>query len=387
MATVGIGVIGCGLRARALVGQMLARSKHVKVTAVCDVSPKAAASAKEAFGNHATVHADYHDLVADPNVQWVMVGSWNCYHAEQVVAAFQAGKNVFCEKPLAVTVDDCLAMRDAWRTSKKAFFIGYTLRYSPMYRKVQELLTAGAIGRPISLEFNETLAFGHGGYIHADWRRDSKLAGPHILEKCSHDVDLVNWMLGSLAVKAASFGGCNFFTPQYRHRVDEIGLAPDGRRSYCEQRGVPGLDPPLADPFGPDKDIVDNQVAILEYENSVRASFHTNLNAALPERRLYICGTEGAIRAGMAPNQIELCRIAWDATPEIVTTAASGKHGGGNTILTDSLLASMIHDAPPDTSMTDGVTSAITCLGIDEAMRTGTVVDLRPTWRRAGLMP
>lgn len=385
METIGIGVIGCGLRARALVGQMLDRSRHIQVRAVCDVSPQAAASAKAAFGGHAAVYADYHALVADPNVQWVMVGSWNCYHAQQVIAAFQAGKNVFCEKPLAITVDDCLAMRDAWRASGKSCFVGYTLRYSPMYRKVQELLAAGAIGQPISLEFNETLAFGHGGYIHADWRRDSKLAGPHILEKCSHDVDLVNWMLGALALKAASFGGCDFFTPRYRHRADEVGLAPNGRKPYCDPRGMPGFDPPLADPFAPDKDIVDNQVAILEYDNRVRATFHTNLNAGLPERRLYICGTEGAIRAGLAPNQIELCRIAWDAKPETITTA-SGKYGGGNVILADSLIASMVHGAPPETSITDGLTSAITCLAIDEAMRTGTVIDLSPTWRRAGLL-
>ena len=113
METIGIGVIGCGLRARALVGQMLERSKHIRVTAVCDVSPQAAASAREAFGGQATLHADYHALVADPAVQWVLVGSWNCYHAGQVIAAFQAGKNVFCEKPLAITTKEVDAMIDA----------------------------------------------------------------------------------------------------------------------------------------------------------------------------------------------------------------------------------------------------------------------------------
>lgn len=386
METVGIGVIGCGLRAKTLVGQMLAKSKRVEVRAVCDVSEKAAAAGREAFGGKATIHKDYRDLVADPAVEWVMIGSWNCCHAEQVIAAFEAGRNVFCEKPLAITIEDCLAMREAWRASGRAFTIGYTLRYSPMYRKVQELIASGAIGAPVSLEFNETLSFGHGGYIHADWRRNTKLAGPHILEKCSHDVDLVNWMIGSLAVKAASFGGCDFFTPRYRRRIDEIGPAPDGKKAYCDWWDVLGHNPPPADPFGADKDIIDNQVAILEYGNGVRASFHTNLNAGIPERRMYICGTHGAIRAGMAPNQIELCRIAWDARPEIVTTNASGEHGGGDAILADSLIASMADGAPPVTSMTDGLTSALTCLGIDEAMRAGTVVDLRPAWRRAGLM-
>ena len=62
-------------------------------------------------------------------------------------------------------------------------------------------------------------------------------------------------------------------------------------------------------PFDSNKDIVDNQVAIIEYENSVRATFHTNLSSGLPERRMYICGTKGTIRGDVNNGLIEVQRI------------------------------------------------------------------------------
>jgi len=55
------------------------------------------------------------------------------------------------------------------------------------------------IGDVVSMEFNETLNFNHGGYIMGDWRRKTDLSGGHLLEKCSHDYDLVNWILNSKA--------------------------------------------------------------------------------------------------------------------------------------------------------------------------------------------
>ena len=109
-----------------------------------------------------------------------MIASWNCQHREQTVAAFEAGKHVFCQKPLALTVGECVEMLDAWKKSGKMFNIGFTLRYSPHYRKINEIIASGKIGQVISMEFNETLEFNHGGYIMGDWSRLIKNAGSHL---------------------------------------------------------------------------------------------------------------------------------------------------------------------------------------------------------------
>jgi Predicted dehydrogenases and related proteins len=133
------------------------------------------------------------------------------------VAALAAGKNIFLEKPLATTLEDCLAIRSAQKKSGAQVFFGFCLRYAPHFRRVKQIVTSGDLGDILSFEFNETLFFSHGGYIVGNWRRLTKNAGPHILEKCSHDMDIANWLLGSRAVRVASFGGRNFFTPKYKH--------------------------------------------------------------------------------------------------------------------------------------------------------------------------
>jgi predicted dehydrogenase len=377
MGTIGVGLIGCGGRLGGVVWGVRDESAgEIDFRAVYDPNPEAVAETKRLFNEDMTVYDSYDALVTDPAIDWVMIGSWNCAHAAQAIAAFNAGKHVFCEKPLATTLPDCLAMYAAWQRSGKTFTIGFTLRYSPHYLRIKELLESGIIGQLVSMEFNETLHFAHGGYIHADWRRLTANAGTHLLEKCCHDVDLVNWFVGSRARRVASFGGCDFFTPANAHHMERLGRDPEnGRLAYSNLwREHP------VDPFHAEKDIIDNQVAIIEFENRVRATFHTNCNAGIPERRMYLVGTEGALRADVIAGTIQVQRNGFGTQIEDLSTDASGGHGGGDNILCRSIAESILHGAPSHTSLTDGLNAAVTCFGIDDAMTTGTVVDMAPYW-------
>lgn len=376
-----LGLIGCGARLRVIVQELLKATDQVEITALNDPDPRAIEAIRDEFHTEATVHDDFRRLVRDPAVDWVMIGSWNCHHAGHAIAAFEAGKDVFCEKPLATTLPDCLAIRDAWNASGRSFTIGFTLRYSPHFVRLKKMLAEGGIGRIVSLEFNETLRFGHGGFIHADWRRHTAVAGSHLLEKCCHDIDLVNWLVGSNVRRVASFGGLDFFRPENVGHMKRLGRDPvTGRTAY--RHFVEGQE---LDPFTSEKDIVDNQVAILEFANGVRATFHTNCNSAIPERRMYICGTEGALRADVLTGRIEFSRIGFDSTIEDMSAGVSGQHGGGDEVLGQSLADSMLHGTPPCATLDDGLRAAITCFGIDEALATGAVVDLSDYWKQARL--
>lgn len=376
-----IGVIGCGGRIRCVLKNIPGLGSDIVIAAIYDPSEVSLRAIREEFSlRDCTVCESWQELVALPELDWVFVGSWNCAHAEQVIGAFTAGKHVFCEKPLATTEADCLAVLRAWRASGRLFTIGFTLRYSPHYRKIKELLTQGAIGQLISMEFNETIGFNHGGYIHGNWRRLRENAGTHLLEKCCHDIDLVNWFVGSPAQRVASFGGCDFFTPANRHHQDRIGPSPKGAIAYEEWP-----DPWRQNPFTSNKDIYDNQVAILEFANHVRATFHTNCNCALPERRMYLCGTEGTLRADVISGRLEVSRIGWQYDTQIIPPAAQGGHGGGDEVLGPSLAASILRDEPPFTGVEDGLRSAFTAYALDQAADEGRVVDLTDIWRRAEL--
>jgi predicted dehydrogenase len=378
--TIHIGVIGCGGMGRAVLRQLLACDERLEVVGLYDPDPAAVQKARAGLKGAPAACPDLASLLAIPSLQWVMIASWNCFHHDQVIAAFQAGKHVFCQKPLALTAAECARIRKAWKRSGRSFHIGFTLRYSPHYRRIRELLAEGRIGRLISMEFNETLDFNHGGYIMGDWRRLRACAGTHLLEKCCHDVDLANWMVGARAARVASFGGLNFFTPDNAHHAERIGSNEEGAGAYRTWGGPINLDP-----FTSDKNIVDNQVAIIEYENEVRATFHTNCNAGIPERRMYLLGTEGALRADVLAGRIELRRIGFDTRIEDLSTSAQGGHGEGDAVLARELAESMLHGTPPSVGMDEGIRSAVTCFAIDEAMDTGRVVDVAPLWPEAGL--
>lgn len=383
MAKVGVGLIGSGGRLRGVFSEVLKATQDVEMRALFDPLEASRTAALEQFNPKAVVHDSLDAIVNDPNIDWVMIGSYNCCHAEQVIAAFEAGKHVFCEKPLALSLEDGVAMREAWKKSGKMFTIGFTLRYSPHYRQIKKMIDDGLVGNIISMEFNETLDFNHGGFIHNNWRRKLELAGSHLLEKCSHDVDLTNMMLGSLAMRVASFGNLRFFIPENEKFIEAFGANPEnGDIPFDWQKYQTGQ---AQNPFTADKSILDNQVAILQYANGVNVMFHTNCASAIPERRMYICGDKGTIRADVISGKIDYCKLGWNEKIADYSTNSAGGHGGGDTILGESIAASMLRGEPSVTSINDGLTSAITCFAIDKAQESGTIVDLTDRWKAAGI--
>jgi predicted dehydrogenase len=378
----GMGVIGCGSRPRHLVRQLLAAGSAIEVRALFDPAPAAREAALKDFGAGTRVCSSAEELVEAKGVDWVMVASPNCFHKDHVLAALAAGKHVFCEKPLATTAEDCLAIRDAWEKSGRRFFFGFCLRYSPFYRNLHEILASGKIGQILSFEFNETLGFNHGGYIMGNWRRHREMAGTHLLEKCCHDIDLANWFTASLPVRAASFGGLSFFRPEHERHIVRLGRNDRGDQAYqvWEDFG-------RVNPFTAHKSIVDHQVAILEYASGVKGTFHTNCNAGIPERRFYILGSEGAIRADALSGKLEYKPVGFEVPTTLFDCTSGGGHHGGDEFLLADFASCMLEQKSPSVGIEEGIEAAFACFGIDEALDAGTVVNLLPRWRQAGIDP
>lgn len=372
----GVAVLGAGNRARYVVKNLL-RDSGGAVRVVSAFDPDRTLldeTLRKIWGSSdALAASSAEEAIHAPGVDWVMVFSPNSCHRDHILAAFAAGKDVFAEKPLATTIDACKEISEAQRRSGRVFATGFVLRYAPIYRRAKELLDSGMFGRLLLIEGNENIAPDHGGYIMCNWRRLTKFAGPHILEKCCHDLDLINWFCGSLPSRVASFGGRDFFKPENNRLMEKYG----------EKTFKSWWDPHAqATPFTDDTDLMDNQVSIAEFRNRIRVTFTATMSNAIPERRLSFACAEGTMKLNLYSNIIRYRRLGDEGVTEL--NFSGDGHGGGDSYIMKELYETMSRGVPPKYSGAEGLRSAVFALALDQAARNGEIVDLEPVWKALG---
>lgn len=124
---------------------------------------------------------------------------------------------------------------------------------------------------------------------------------------------------------------------------------------------------------------------ILEYANGVRAIFHTNCNAGIPERRMYFLGSNGSLRADLVTGKLEVAEIGWESKIETIPQTAPDGHGGGDPVMAAALAQTVLTGEAPLASIKEGICSAVTALGMDLSCQEGRIVDLSPFWEKANI--
>jgi len=184
-----IGMIGCG----GIANHHAKRIKDVEdaqIVHCSDVSGDAAAQMAEEYG--AAAHdTDYHALLDDKDVDAVYVCLPTFLHRDAVVAAAEAGKHIFCEKPIAMTSQHAQEMIDACAKAKVTFMIGFVRRYDPHWGKVGELVKAGRVGRPAIWRHCSA-----GGGPARPWFLDREQGGGPLIDGAVHDYDFLRSMFG-----------------------------------------------------------------------------------------------------------------------------------------------------------------------------------------------
>lgn len=173
--------------------EALAAIPNVELYAVCTRNPERLGDIQKKFGV-SKVFSDYHAMLADPEVEAVSITTMWDQHAAPAIAALQAGKHVFLEKPMASNLADCDAIIDAAKTAKGFFMVGHICRFNPRYAAAKQEIAAGKIGRIISMYSRRNLQAWVGASV-------LDKIGP-IIGDCVHDTDLMFWFSGSRAISA-----------------------------------------------------------------------------------------------------------------------------------------------------------------------------------------
>ncbi|MFK4358402.1 MULTISPECIES: Gfo/Idh/MocA family oxidoreductase [Rhodococcus] len=147
-ASVAVGLIGAGWIGRFHGESVALRIPGTRLVAVADPAPGAAASLIERVSPDARAYTDALELIADPTVEAVLISTPASTHTDLVVAAAEAGKHVFCEKPMALTLEDADRAIGACAANNVALQVGFNRRFAADFAAAHDVITSGGIGTP-----------------------------------------------------------------------------------------------------------------------------------------------------------------------------------------------------------------------------------------------
>jgi myo-inositol 2-dehydrogenase / D-chiro-inositol 1-dehydrogenase len=194
-----IGFVGCGRATATLHLPALATIPDVKVTGLADPHP-AALEAAARRAPYAHQFADYRDLLAETSPDVVAVCTPPGEHAEIAIAALDAGKHVFVEKPLALTLEDCDRMIARAAAASMHAAVGYNTRAHRLAREARALIRAGDLG-PIEV-LRSVLTSSHAAV--PEWRQTRARGGGVLFEMATHHFDLWHFLTGAEVVEVSA---------------------------------------------------------------------------------------------------------------------------------------------------------------------------------------
>lgn len=378
MRTYKIGIVGLGQR----IAHVLLAMREVGwrfETAFVDPAPVGAPVLAEAGLPVGEACESIAALLTHGPFDLLMIGSPNHLHYEHLTALLEAGTPIFTEKPIVRTERESLLLaRRLSAPDMPPVFVGLVMRSMSIVREVIARVDGGALGELISIDATEHLHPEHGGYLARNWRRRAEWGGSYLLDKVCHDFDIFNRLADARAKRVASFGGRRIFTEA---RAEAPRLYDDGSTAYgVQDGGWRGAN----DAFQSDMDVTDHQVAIIEYENDVRLSFHANSHVALQERRWYLAGTDGTLIADLVRNRLLFRRALARGRPERIDYGdrTEDSHNGADQAMARDLKRTLEGEAAFPVTPFDSLEAGLTVMAVDRAMEESGTVDCAPMWTR-----
>ena len=287
-------------------------------------------------------------------------------HVAPTLAALDAGLHVLCEKPMATTLEDCLAMVEAAERVGRLLMICHVLRYAPFFEAIRAALKRGDVGRLLHIQMTENVGWWH--FAHSFVRgpfRNTQVAAPFILAKSCHDLDLIHWMTGQPAESVMSEGSLSYYKPEnapegapkrcldgcpaeatcpwfaprlYLKQISAVGWPST---SISVDTSLPARIRALQEgPFGrcvyhSDNDVNDQQSAIFLMRDGVQVTFNMTGFSSENTRSIRLHGSHGDIVGKLDSNELTLTRFDDDQlTPRPLAIEPPGPtqsgHGGGD---------------------------------------------------------
>ena len=371
-----IGAIGLGNRIAHVYHELSKINQDADLVAFVDPQPIGKDYAERNHFFPPQEYSSLNEMLLNEKLDLLMIGSPNHLHLDHIKIGLNAGIKIFAEKP--IVVDEAQSFELAKLLSEfgqDQVLVGLVLRYSQHARSVRNLIDKNILGNIISIEASEHIMPWHGGFFMRNWRRKEKFSGGFMLEKCCHDIDFYNMIVGCRVKRVASFGGRSSFIPKNK---------PENNLEEFTKYNLTGWEAKES-VFDSDADIVDHQVAIIEYENGATLAFHTNMRLPDEFRRFAVIGTNGMVEGDFVRGFLKAHDQQNNVVLEEDYGAAFGKekgHYGADNLMLKDINQHLINSEKINlpVGVKDCIEAGLIAMKIDESRKTGKIIDLTSSW-------
>lgn len=352
MNQVRLGIIGAGFRWNITDFWHQPGGRSV-ITALAEIDEGAMNKFKTKYPDEDIFYTDdYHELLQRDDVDAVVVLTEDYKHKQHAIDVLEAGKDLYLEKPMAITIEDCDEVIAAWKKSGRKMMIGFNMRYMPMYETMKQVIDDGVIGDIKAVWVRHFVGRG-GVYYYQDWHRNSKYTTSLLLQKASHDIDVIHMLTGSYVKKVSAFGSLDFYN-------DPENFAADGLNNMTDA----------------EIDVEDNNVLIMELENGIKASYLQCHFTPDYSRNYVIIGTKGRMENDDVNDTITIktrnTASLHDKSDIVIKMKPTlGDHAGADPQITKAFVDYILDGVEPKASPLDGRMSVAVGVKATESIRSG----------------
>ncbi len=355
--------IGAGNRTNKYLEYFRLNPDKVKLVGVVELNEIRRNNVAQRFGlTPEQCYSDWNAFFAEKkSADAVMICTPENMHFDPCMKAIDAGYHILLEKPIAPTLQECLAIGKAAKEKGIIVAVCHVMRYHPYFMKIKELAHSGELGQIISINHSSAVGIDRTthGYVRGLWNNDQR-TNPMLIAKCCHDIDFLLWLTRTPCKKLTSFGSLRWFKEANAPKGSAkrcINCAPEVeqrcpfsavnlykvRHEWIANFDVPEgktiddvIDMQLAEgPYGRcvyhcDNNVVDHQIVSFEMESEVTINFSMDCLTLGDNRKTHICLTEGEIEGDETTIKVRRFRDATEKVYDFSSIQGTPFHAGAD---------------------------------------------------------
>ena len=392
-------IIGCGGRGQIFAEYAGQYPEEMKVVAIAEKKDFLREKMKNEYGiEDKNIFGDYHDLFSAGKLgDVIFIATQDNQHIEPALMALHAGyKNIMVEKPIDRDLEKCVMLSKKAKEYGAKLQICHSLRFSPFYRKMKEIIDSGVIGEIKHINQEEGVGYYHyaHSFVRGDWANEDE-SSPMILAKCCHDMDIMLYLLDTHAKEVSSYGENTFFSEKNVPKgsgsrcIDcklRNGCQFDAVKIYMEypdffslavdKEGFSRLEDAMRDGrygrcvFRCKNNVVDHQCVNILFDDGITGTLTMTAFSKEINRETRIFGTKGEIVGNFEENVIYVKPFLGDMKTYKAEVIKSG-HGGADTVTVADFLAAARGGKEMCTPIDVSIESHAMCEAAELSRKTG----------------